>query len=167
MTDTVTIKLTRGKVTIIDAADYALVSDYKWHAAYDGHNWYAQSQTRFVNKKRRTLSMHRVILGLEVESRLHVDHKDRDGLNNRRSNLRIATPSQNRANARPVPNKTGYIGVHFGGGAWRAKIRHMKRGGSFGRFETPELAARAYDKKAKELFGEFAQLNFPETENYR
>lgn len=104
--------------------------------------------------------MHQLITG-----RKYVDHANRDGLDNRRSNLRPATGSQSSANRRKQKNNTsGYIGVywHERDGKWIARVR-----GKNGRvvwemrFDDPEVAARARDAKALVVFGEFAVLNFP------
>jgi hypothetical protein len=88
----------------------------------------------------------------------------RNGLDNRRSNLRPATPSQNSGNARrPSDNTSGFKGVTFYGrtGRWRAYIGGHLRQRHLGYFRTAEEAARAYDEAAIDTWGEFAHLNFP------
>jgi hypothetical protein len=98
-----------------------------------------------------------------------VDHVDGDKLNNRRRNLRIATPRQNMHNqVRPL-RKRPYKGIYRSstGTPWTAQISIPRKGSgagktiALGRFETAEEAARAYDAAALEHFGEFAALNFP------
>jgi hypothetical protein len=90
------------------------------------------------------------------------DHKDGNGLNNRWDNLRIATRSQNNAN-KVVYNPTGYTGVdQVPSGRWRARIRQGGIKTYIGTYDTPEEAARAWDVRAFQEFGEFAVLNFPE-----
>lgn len=89
---------------------------------------------------------------------MFADHISRDRLDNRRSNLRWATKKQNGANMQPRPNSSGYRGVSRRG--TRKKFQaiitlHL------GTFDTAEEAARAYDAKAREIWGEFATLNFP------
>lgn len=89
-----------------------------------------------------------------------VDHKDRDGLNNRWVNLRIATLSQNAANAkRYSTNSSGFKGVtyHRGVGRWQAQIKKDGKNFYLGLHDTPETAHAAYVAKAQELFGEFAR----------
>ena len=93
-----------------------------------------------------------------------VDHINRDKLDNRRSNLRLVTHTQNCVNASlRVTNTSGFKGVNFYRGKyWRAYIRVNYRHISLGFFPTAEAAARAYDEAAREHFGEFAFLNFPD-----
>lgn len=111
--------------------------------------------------------MHRVIMSRVLERDLlsteYVDHKDNNGLNNSRSNLRLATNAQNQANARKqVNNTSGYKGVslHKASGRYAARLMHNGVMLNLGYFDTPEDAARAYDERSKELNGEYAKLNF-------
>lgn len=147
---TVLITLTKGKSTIVDEADYSRVAGVNWQAHDDDGRWYAVS--------RGTLRMHRVILG--APDGVQVDHINGDGLDNRRANLRLATHRQNTLNR--ARRGDGFKGVSRRQGRWLARAG---RNGQFylGHFGTPEEAARAYDAKARELYGAFARLNFPET----
>jgi hypothetical protein len=111
--------------------------------------------------------MHREVIGAQKGQ--IVDHINRDGLDNRKSNLRFCNQSQNRANTKPT-SKSGYKGVTKtirklvtkSYPRWHSVIRHNKIRINLGWFKDPISAAKAYDKKAKELHGEFAVLNFPE-----
>jgi hypothetical protein len=107
--------------------------------------------------------MHRLIMG-EPPAAM-IDHRDGDGLNNSRANLRICTPSQNQQNRKhQALNTSGYRGVtyHKRLARWQAQLGHDGRKHYLGVFHNPIDAARAYDLKAVEHFGEFANLNFPE-----
>jgi len=92
-----------------------------------------------------------------------VDHKDGDGLNNQRSNLRRSSALQNSQNQRlSRRNKSGFKGVFFKGPKWMASIRMNGRSTHLGMFDSAEAAALAYDAAAAAAFGEFARLNFPD-----
>lgn len=149
------IPLTQGQVAIVDAEDYERLSKYKWYGAKTRGNYYA-----YRNRNNRTVSMHREIMG--EPKGMCVDHKDGNGLNNRKSNLRICTVAQNIRNRRLVGGSSRYKGVYFQKSInkWKADITFNGRRIYIGCFADEIDAAKAYDKNAKELFGEFAYLNF-------
>lgn len=149
------VPLSQGLVAVIDLRDAEEIGRRNWHAVEDGRTFYALDGAK--NK------LHNVILG-HKDGHI-VDHEDGDGLNNRRSNLRFATASQNQFNKRLNRNNTsGFKGVSYAAHApgekkWRAKITVERKYISLGYYLTPELAAAAYDKAAQRLFGEFACAN--------
>ncbi len=145
------IRLTQGKVAVVDDVDSDLaIRD--WAAMASLYTWYARAGSVYL---------HRVI-GSRIGIIGDVDHRDRDGLNCRRENLRAATHAQNMTNRRMQKNnKSGFRGVSRWGKIWQAHIQANGRQHNLGRFESPDLAARAYDRAARVLHGEFAVLNFP------
>lgn len=155
------IPLTRGKVALVDDEDYERVNVFKWQAAPSQSGiWYAV-RTVTVDGRRAPCRMHRFIMGVPVG--VLVDHRNRDGLDCQRRNLRVATGSQNGINSpKRKCNSSGFKGVRFypRSSRWDARIGYQGRKIHIGYFDTPEQAARAYDQKAAELFGEFAYLNF-------
>lgn len=159
------IPLSRGMFAIVDDED-ADVGSVKWHARPSG--WKAVYASRNgAWPKRGTVNMHTVIAqraGI-IGPGQYVDHVNGDGLDNRRSNLRAATVAQNNRNTGPKRgNKSGYKGVHFckRERRWVAQIAINGKKRALGYHATAEAAARAYDRAAKELHGEFARPNFPE-----
>lgn len=152
------VPLTKGQEALVDAADAALVGERTWSTSRrsDGVGFYALDPYGEA--------MHRVIMGLAREDPTQVDHLNGNGIDNRRSNLRPATPSQNAANRKkPAAGANPYKGVswHKRSQTWYASIRHQGRSYHLGQFRSPEDAARAYDKAALELSGEFALINLP------
>lgn len=149
------IILSRGKVTKIDLEDFYEVSRHKWQLS-GPHNG------KFYAMKRPScLKLHRFIM--KAQDGVEIDHKSGDGLDNRKSNLRIATHSQNMANRkRPSTNKTGFKGVYFSSSnrKFNATIQVNKRTKWLGKFDDPKKAAMAYDKAARIYFGEFSRTNF-------
>jgi hypothetical protein len=118
------------------------------------------------NVKNSALLMHRAVMNAKKGEL--VDHKDGNGLNNQKSNLRLCTNRQNLANSQKARGKSRFKGVYWNTarGKWQAQIGAGFRNGKLaveylGRFENEEEAARAYDRRAFELHGEFAVLNFP------
>jgi hypothetical protein len=164
-----TIKLSRGFVTTVDEADYAELSKYAWSARYSesARSWYAYRTAR-VQGKTVTYQMSREIMKLAPRDPRQVDHNDHDTLNNTRSNLRIATRKQNCQNRRRrTDNKSTYKGVSWNSsiskaGAWRVQIWINGTNKLIGHFEDPIEAAKAYDRRARLEFGEFAYFNFPD-----
>lgn len=163
MDATVRIPLTKGYEAIINAADLALVSRYKWCASEskDGRRVYAVTcALGLIKPGRRLASMHELIAG-----RSYVDHHDGNTLNNRRKNLRPCTVTQNLGNAQKWVGRSKYKGVSPHKDRWRAAIACKGKRYHLGRFLNEEDAARAYDAAAIELFGEFARPNFPRKES--
>jgi hypothetical protein len=157
------VPLTRGLVAIVDDEDAHLVLPHKWMASRSdpARSWRASRRVT-VEGREITLWMHQVIVGVREWPRIEIDHRDGNGLNNTRANLRIATPSQNRANRSFPPNPvSGLRGVHPLRGRWKAHIRSNGKQRNLGMFDTKEEAAKAYDAAALDAFGEFARLNFP------
>lgn len=165
MSAVVFIPLTRGKVAVIDLEDWEKVRPYKWHAAKMEQRWYAMHR---FGKHGYCMPMHRLILG--APPRTQVDHRDGNGLNNQRYNIRVCTRAQNQQAYRrkPVGLTSRFRGVHLmkRDKVWVAQLGKRDATGKqknyyLGRFNAEESAARAYDAAAKIHFGEFAHLNFP------
>ncbi len=155
------IVLNQGYEAIVDDRDYEELSKYKWHIrTCCGFLHYAVRSFR-VHGASKTEAMHRRIL--HVPKGLEVDHINGDGLDNRRANLRLCSRQQNAFNGHKRANASGFKGVvwHKGAGRWRAKIMKNHTTVHLGYFNFPEDAGRAYDRAARELFGEFARVNFP------
>lgn len=152
------IPLTQGKVAIVDDQDYALVSQYKWCAKWNGRHWYSHKSI-VKNGRQYTLFMHRFIT--DAPTGMQVDHVNGDTLDNRRSNLRLCTPSENQQNrGRPISNSSGYKGVRKDGNRWCAAIMVNGKYFHLGSFAEPVEAAHAYDSAARRHFGEYAKTNF-------
>ena len=128
-----------------------------WTASHAGDTWYARRQSKGV-----TIFMHREIM--KPPPRMVVDHIDHNGLHNRLTNMRLCTRRQNNYNSRTASGSSQYKGVSYDRAAhkWRATINHRGQHHHLGLFETEIQAAHAYDQKARELFGPYAYLNFPE-----
>ena len=157
------IPLTKGKIARIDASDYEKFDQHHWCAMWckDVESYYA---VRVINQdgKKHTLLMHRAVMNALPDQ--IVDHINHNTLDNRRSNLRIASPSESQHNKlRQRNNTSGFIGVDFFSktGQWRARIVHHNVEIHLGLFDTPKQAAQTRDRKAIELRGRFAVLNFP------
>ncbi len=147
----------------IDADDADRVGQHHWNVKPGRTTFYAHTTIK-RSGLRTTMTLHRFLMDADLGD--IVDHINHDGLDCRRSNLRICTLDQNGANRRgpDKSNKCGYIGVHFhkrfnrfcAGVSCKGKLIHL------GYFDTPIEAARVRDRAALELYGEFATLNFPE-----
>lgn len=167
------IQLTQGKIALVDDEDFNKVKDFNWHAdrRSDGR-WYAKRNVNVGKASSFHQSMHRDVLGLGFGDPEEVDHialGTESGLDNRRSNLRVADQNQNRQNVGlRKDSTTGFKGVGLKMATsqnrlltdkWRAVIQVNGKRISLGYFPAPELAARAYDAAAIELHGEFAVTN--------
>jgi HNH endonuclease len=152
------IELTQGKVAHIDPEDFPLIAPYKWYAALSDGVWYAHAIPVDGDRSKTKIKMHNLILGLKW-----IDHRDFDGLNNRRSNLRACTNAQNQQNTRPREGSSRFKGVSWvkSKGRWRVAFRCDGEHHFIGYFHDEKQAARAYDAAILPLAGEFARLNFP------
>lgn len=151
------IRLTQGRVTIVDDDTYEYLSQFSWHFMGSG---YAARDTSQKDGKKLVL-MHREIM--HAPDGVVVDHINHDSLDNRKANLRLCTHAQNIQNMKtPRSNTSGYKGVYLNKASrkWQAYIRKNGVFYHLGLFSTAEEAAHTYDKKARELFGEFANTNF-------
>jgi len=158
------IELSQGLKAVVDDADADLAA-VKWRAMRCARTVYAFRSVR-RNGRAMNVFMHRIILGRKLGRNLlagkQTDHIDCDGLNNARANLRPASPSQNKANARKIrSNTSGYRGVSWDRrkGKWAASIRIDGVQRRLGRYGSREEAAVAYDRAAKEQWGAYARPN--------
>jgi len=146
----------KEKFAIVDDEDYDYLISFKWHY---NHGYAATTKTNG-----QKIRMHKLVLKnkySEGKSNLECDHVNRDRLDNRKLNLRLVSKSQNQINKGPQKNNsTGFKGVCMKGKRFIAQIRIYKKHIYLGIFGTKEEAAFAYDRKAKELFGDSAYLNF-------
>ena len=136
------------KVVLIDDEDYDLVSKYKWYAHKERNTWYACCDISW--KPKRCLRMHRLILGLDFGDKRQGDHRNHNGLDNMRDNIRMCTHRQNLCNREKVK------GIYWWKNAWMAMIGYKGKSIYLGRFKT-KRAATLIRKIAEQIyFGEFA-----------
>ena len=154
------IKLTQNKIALIDDSDFESLNRFKWCALKSRLTYYAVRGIRLTNGKWTTILMHREIL--DVPKGLDTDHKDHNGLNNQKSNLRICTRQENMMNGNSHKNSSSrFKGVSWfkRGKKWSVELEYKGRSKHLGLFHSESEAALAYNKKAIEMFGEFAGLN--------
>ena len=148
------IPMAHGQFVLVDAADYEWLRKYKWSPRGSGR--YA---ARRENGK--TIYMHREIMN--APEGMVVDHIDGNGLNNRRRNLRVCTQGENGCNSRPRRNRSGFRGVlERENGKYGVIVKFKGKTYWGGVYDDPVEAAKARDKLARQLHGQYAWLNFPE-----
>ncbi len=172
------IKLTKGKVALVDDEDFEYLNQWKWRALKGSSTYYASMQTNTRDEygvyKQKITYMHRLLMNCSAV--LHVDHMDHNGLNNQRSNLRNCTRGENQRNKR-ASGKSKYLGVtvidswfgrknksgvrkkHFTTLKYVAHIMHNRKIEYLGRYNSEVDAAIAYNKAAVKYHKEFANLN--------
>ncbi|MBP7051834.1 MAG: HNH endonuclease [Phycisphaerae bacterium] len=152
------IPLTQGQFALVDADDYEELNKHKWCVTWGKHTYYACRG----GPDGKLILMHREIM--KPPAGMVVDHINLDGLDNRKRNLRNGTSEQNSYNRAPHRVSTGFKGVRYEErtGKYKAIIRHKGKDIFIGWFGDPIEAAKARDRVARELYGEFAYLNFPE-----
>ena len=163
------IILSTGHIAIVDDDDYERVSAHKWtlHDNY-GRGFYARTNIRraTVERKYSSLMLHRFIANAKPGE--VIDHINRNGLDNRKENLRIATRSTNAANSKHRCDRSTspYRGAYKAQNRYKAQIRVNGKLLQLGSYICPKEAALAYDYAAKHFFGAFATLNNAQGESY-
>jgi hypothetical protein len=156
-----TILLNKNHETLVSDDDYEILNQWKWHLNDKGYAFRRGHKCMESKKQKfKTIRMHRLIIN--APDGLDVDHINGNRLDNRRENLRLCTRSQNHQNRTKSTGKSSkYKGVDFrkNRGKWRANIKTLTEFKFLGHFDTEIDAALAYDKAAREHFGEFAKLN--------
>ena len=161
------IPLTKGKFALVDDEDFGRINQHKWYARPSKRRFYASRTYYNSTRRQKQFHMHREVLSFyqNIDSR-QIDHKNHNGLDNRKCNLRaIKESGKNQRNMIKIaPHSSIYKGVCKTGRSvkWYAQITYRLKNYRIGFFVNEVDAAKAYDKKALELFGEFACLNFPE-----
>ena len=159
------IKLTQGKVALVDDEDYEELNKYKWCADKGRRTYYAVRSLWANGRKSGKLYMHRVIM--KAQPGEQVDHKSSDGLDCQKKNMRICTPGENNMNQRKQTRKchSKFKGVCLDdrenrNKTWFSYININKKRTYLGCYNSEIDAARAYNNAAINLFGDFARLNF-------
>jgi hypothetical protein len=150
--------LSNGVSVVIDSADLPLIAPYRWHAHAPRGIWYAYRHARTTDGRGTTQMMHTLLTGWPL-----VDHRNGNGMDNRRANLRQASVRENAQNMRAKSGTSLFKGVSWlnRDRQWRVQIRVVGRRIHVGQFNDETDAARAYDAAARIHHGPFAALNFP------
>ena len=160
------IKLTQDKYAVIDKKDFKWLNQWKWcfeDKRHTGYGYAVRRQWEPLKKRYKHILMHRLIM--ESPKGMQIDHQNGNGLDNRRENLRIVTNQQNRQNQfhyRKLNKTSSYKGVYWNKNRnkWTTFIGINGIRTYLGQFDNERYAAMAYDIWAKDLFGEYAKLNF-------
>lgn len=154
------IPLTRGKSALVSNRDFTYLNQWKWYASKNGHNYYARRHMPGSNTK--FIYMHRVVAERAGRIGSEIDHRNGNGLDNFRSNLRPATRRQNQINKNAAHDKAGsnLKGVYPVRNRFRAVGCIGSKAIHLGMYDTSIEAGKAYDKWASKNYGTFARLNF-------
>ena len=162
------IQLTQGYFALVDDEDFEELNKHKWHIKKHRNTVYAVRTQWIVGGKGKQIhyKMHRVILGLKNPKEV-CDHINHNGLDNRKSNLRVCTNKENQKNRLSKKNSTSkYLGVSLSDNKWVSGISVNGKRKHLGTFDNTKdgeiLAAISYDFAAIKYHGEFANLNFKE-----
>lgn len=151
------IPLSQGKYAIVDTEDYDGLNKRKWCFQKGTTTCYAVRNGK-IGDKHVTLRMHRLIL--DIPKGMDTDHRNHNGLDNRKCNLRLCSRAENQCNRLPTRGcASRFKGVSQNGAGWQARIHKNNKRIQLGTYKSEIDAAKAYNDKAKELFGEFARLN--------
>jgi hypothetical protein len=155
------IPLTQEYFALVDDEDFKRINQHKWYAHKTGEYWYAHRNSSSKNGVRYTITMHQEILGLEYGNETEIDHRNGNGLDNQKENIRICNRSENMRNRKIQIHSSKYKGVCFckDKNKWQSYICHNLNQIYLGRFGSEIEAARAYNVAARKYFGEFAKLN--------
>lgn len=161
------IPLTQNKFSLVDDSVFDELMAFKWHAHFDGRNFYAERKKSIGGGKQKTIKMHSVIMN--PKKGMIIDHIDGNGLNNQKENLRICTKSQNGINrGKQKNNKSGFKGVYLRKNIKSLKFiaaaRYHNKNIYLGTYDDAKKAAAVYDSFVRSKFGNFATLNFTGSE---
>ncbi len=150
------IPLTQGKFAIVDDEDFERVNQFKWHAIWDRFNWYACTYKQELNGEKKQTRMHQFL----IPGRGLLDHRNGNGLDNQKHNLRPATNAQNlRSRKKSLGTSSRFKGVCRVKNKWLSKICFQYHDFFLGYYDREEDAAISYNHAALAFFGEFARLN--------
>jgi len=158
------ILLSHGKFALIDDEDFERINKYKWYVIKHRYTFYAIRLVCEGGKIKEMCRMHREIMKLCKGDGVKIDHKNRNGLDNQKNNLRIASNSINGYNSKLKKNNTsGYRGVFkYNKNKWYAQIQFNRKFYRSKSFLKKEIAAMEYDRMALQFYGSNAMLNFPQ-----
>lgn len=153
------IQLSKGFLCLVDSEDADILSRHCWQGKWDRHTkkYRAERHIRLPGGKRKILGMHRQLMN--CPDGFQVDHKNINTLDNRKSNLRICTSSQNSQNrSKRTDNTSGFKGVHICMGKYQVQITKNGKRTYLGRYSDLDLARKAYESAAKDLHGEYGRI---------
>jgi len=157
--DVAYVPLTRGYEAIVDIEDAGMASGYNWYVMFCGENLVYAARNERVTGKRKTILMHRVVAN--PSEKQVVDHRDHNGLNNRKSNLRVCSHTENIRNSRKrLDNTSGYRGVCWNKKLrkWQAEINVNGEVIYLGTFKDIEKAYQAYCKASRRYHKDYSNI---------